>query len=67
MMDYLRAETIAGRFDRWDYPAMSLYSLIDWSIFRGALAAADVDGPLARFFEASHARPGVGATDPRKA
>jgi glutathione S-transferase len=67
MVDYLRAETIAGRFDSWDYPAMSLYCLLDWSAFRGMLTPAELEGPLTRLVERHQGQPQIAATDPRKA
>lgn len=66
MLNYLRAEVIAGRFDRWDYPAMSLLSLIDWAMFRSTLTAEELSGPLAKFLEQGRRHPLVEATDPRK-
>jgi glutathione S-transferase len=66
MVDYLRAEAIAGRFARWDYPAMSLYCLLDWAAFRGTLTEQETDGPLAAFMSTHRMRPQVDATDPRR-
>ena len=67
MLAFLREEALAGRFDRWDYPAMSLYCLLDWSAFRGTLEPDEMAGPLSRVLEFGRAQPQVAATDPRKA
>ena len=65
MLAYLRAETLAGRFDRWDYPTISLFCLLDWSEFRGQLRPEEMAGPLSRVLELGRSHRGVKETDPR--
>lgn len=67
MLAFLRAETLAGRFEHWDYPTISLFTLLDWADFRGTLAREEVAGPLQRVMELGRAQRGVSETDPRKA
>jgi len=67
MLAYLREESIAGRFDRWDYPAISLFCLLDWAAFRGALEARELAGPMMRVMDLAKSQAQVAATDPRKA
>lgn len=67
MIAFLRSEILAGRFDRWDYPAMSLYCLLDWADFRGVLEPEEVSGPFSRILDLGRSQAMVAATDPRKA
>ena len=64
---YLREQVLVGRFDRWDYPAISLFTLLDWSAFRGTLEAAELSGPFERVMDLARKEPQVAETDPRKA
>jgi glutathione S-transferase len=67
ILDYLAAEHERGRFERWDYPAMSLYSLLDWSLFRECMRTDELPKPLLRFYEKTRTQPLIAETDPRKA
>ena len=53
-------------FMRWDYPAMCLYSLLDWALFREALQKDEVPASLHNFLKDFAGQAGVAATDPRK-
>lgn len=53
-----------GTFSQWDYPAMCLFSLLDWVSFRELLDLSAWP-PLQAFHSAQLARPQVQATDPR--
>ena len=54
----------AGQFEQWRYPAMSLYSLLDWVAFRERLDLSQ--WPVLQAFHARCAElPGVAETDPR--
>lgn len=54
----------AGEFARWDYPAICLYSMVDWLDFRGLV---DFDGveSLLSFRDHNKSQPMVANTDPR--
>lgn len=65
-LQYLKREVAAGRFDRWDYPAMSLYCLLDWAKFRETLPSDELGGYFAEFMTKHQAQAGVAETDPRK-
>lgn len=61
------AELVAdGRFDSWNYPAICLYSLIDWADFRELLGGQAADR-LRAYRDRNRQRPGVAETDPRLA
>lgn len=61
--DYLNSLWTEDR--RWDYPAICLYSLIDWAMFRSQLHSLDRWSKLANFFKAHQNLPEVMSTDPR--
>jgi glutathione S-transferase len=67
IFDYLAAEHERGHFERWDYPAMSLYSLLDWALFRECVRTDELPKPLLRFYEKTRTQPLIAETDPRKA
>jgi glutathione S-transferase len=54
-------------FLRWDYPAMSLYSLVDWASFREMLSREEIPASLFKFLKDYAGQGGVAATDPRLA
>ena len=56
----------AGEFEQWNYPAICLYSLIDWIDFRNLLDFSDADG-LISWRDRMQNQPHVKATDPRQA
>ncbi len=55
-----------GRFAGWDYPAICLYTLLDWGRFRELLETGTYP-VLDKWLQAQAERPGVAATDPRRA
>lgn len=65
ILAHLGKELAAGRLARWDYPAMSLYALLDWGLFRQQLAPAEVPGALERFRKERASEAGIAETDPR--
>ena len=65
--DYLASGVRQGLFDRWDYPAMSLYCLLDWGAFRECLRPLDLPKALLNFMEQSRSHPSITETDPRHA
>ncbi len=66
MMTYLASAIVKGEFSRWDYPAMSLYSLMDWARFRETLDLKSTLPALQTFYESAAVQPAVAATDPRQ-
>jgi len=67
ILDYLNTAVYQGDFHRWDYPAMSLYCLLDWGRFRGMLDPATLGSALVEFHQRHTKMPQVGVqtTDPR--
>lgn len=63
---YLQDEVRKGRFERWDYPSISLFCLLDWATFRSQLTADEVRGPLESILAAGQGRLMVKETDPRR-
>ncbi|KKO43935.1 glutathione S-transferase [Arsukibacterium ikkense] len=62
----LEQQAANAEFANWRYPAMALYSLLDWIVFRELLELDDYPALLA--FMAQHTQqPMVAATDPRLA
>lgn len=63
-MRTLAAMVDAGKFAEWNYPAMCLYSLVDWLQFRDVV---DFDGveTLVQFRDSHKDKPKVAETDPR--
>ena len=56
---------IEGNFRLWRYPAICLYTLIDWADFRALINLKDY--PTLKGFRDMHAeREDVVATDPRQ-
>jgi glutathione S-transferase len=54
----------AGQFQQWDYLAMSLYSLLDWLIFR-EMADLSAYPTLRQYLQTFANHPAVLSTDPR--
>lgn len=54
------------QFAAWDYPAICLYSMLDWGLFRGLLTLDNCPN-LAKWVSAQQGRPDVAETDPRLA
>lgn len=67
ILDYLVQEISAGRFSRWDYPAISLYSLADWALFRKCYTLENLPREIAVFLEERRNLPFVLESDPRLA
>ena len=65
MTSYLASAIVKGEFSRWDYPAMSLYSLLDWGFFRDLFANTKLVPALQNFYESAAGQPVVPGTDPR--
>ena len=65
MTSYLASAIVKGEFSRWDYPAMSLYSLLDWGFFRDVFGDAPLVPALLSFYESAAVQPAVPGTDPR--
>ena len=60
----LEQQAANNEFANWDYVAMSLYCLVDWTLFRELLELDDYPALLA--FVANHSdKPMVNVTDPR--
>ncbi len=55
----------AGEFQQWDYLAMSLYSLLDWMIFR-EMADLTPYPALQQYLQTFANHPAVQSTDPRQ-
>lgn len=53
-----------GVFSQWQYPAICLFSFLDWVCFRNLLDLSAWPG-LKAFHQAQQHRPGVQITDPR--
>jgi len=66
MTTYLASAIVKGEFSRWDYPAMSLYSLLDWARFRDTFDLNVALPALQTFYESAAVQPAVAATDPRQ-
>jgi len=62
--DFLVKALAEGDFDQWHYPAICLYSLLDWALFR-ELMTLDAYPTLVEFMAANKERAEVTATDPR--
>lgn len=54
-----------NQFQKWDFLAISLYSLMDWAIFRELNDFKEYPS-LLKFYAAQKERPSVQATDPRR-
>lgn len=66
MLTFLKRELAKGLLDRWDYPAMSLYCLLDWAKFRETLGADELGGYFADFMRTHQGQAAVASTDPRQ-
>lgn len=64
VMDTLEGQVGQGCYQEWGYPAMCLYSLLDWVVFRALYPLDDYPGLLDFMQEHQH-RICVTATDPR--
>jgi len=53
-------------FEQWSYPAICLYTLLDWAEFRSMIDLGELPN-LKAFKERNENRESVAATDPRKA
>lgn len=60
----LELQAAAGKFDDWDYLAISLYCLLDWAEFR-QLADLKPYTALQQFMQRTKDRAGIAQTDPR--
>lgn len=65
-LDWLDTAAADGAFDHWHYPAVCVYCMLDWVVFR---ELHDMSGyrALAAVRERHGRQPGVAATDPRQA
>lgn len=63
-LEALEQQIKAGQFGQWDYTAISLYSLIDWILFRDLVDLKPF--PVLLQFRSEHLKqPMVAETDPR--
>lgn len=62
----LEQQATNGEFANWDYVAMALYSLTDWTLFRELMELDDYPALLAFTAQNSH-RPMIADSDPRLA
>ncbi|KAA0874223.1 glutathione S-transferase family protein [Nitrincola tapanii] len=60
----LEQQAAVGDFSHWNYPAMALFSLLDWLLFR-ELFSLEAYPALQAFYQSERDRPIVKATDPR--
>ncbi len=65
-MGLLEEAASKGDFSEWDYPAICLFSLLDWLLFR-ELATLDNYPHLVAFRQANLEREAIKETDPRVA
>jgi glutathione S-transferase len=63
-MYVLEQQAANNEFATWDYVAMALYSLVDWSLFRELMELDDYPA-LLQFVGQNNAKAGVAASDPR--
>ncbi|MCV6589797.1 MAG: glutathione S-transferase family protein [Marinobacterium sp.] len=64
VLPLLSEQVEAGAFNGWSYPAISLYTVLDWADFRQRLALDD--WPVLKAFRDNHQQqPQVAETDPR--
>ncbi len=61
----LAAMVDAGEFSNWQYPAICLYTLVDWVDFRSLVDFNGVESLLS-FRDHHQSRPEIAATDPRQ-
>ena len=67
ILSYLEQQVSAGLLARWDYPAMSLYALLDWASFRNQLPLAQLGPALQQFVKESASQRLAAETAPRLA
>lgn len=60
----LAAMVDAGEFTKWNYPAICLYSMVDWLDFRDVVDFTGVES-LLQFRDSNKHQPRVTETDPR--
>ncbi|QDP00399.1 glutathione S-transferase family protein [Thalassotalea sp. PS06] len=60
----LEKQVEQGEYDDWNYPAICLYCLIDWAMFRELVDFLPYPS-LVRFHDTQKQRPDAVATDPR--
>lgn len=65
-MRTLAAMVDAGEIANWQYPAICLYTLVDWLDFRSLVDFNGVESLLS-FRDNHQSRPGITETDPRQA
>ena len=61
----LAAQVDEGLFQAWNYPAICLYTMVDWLDFRGLVDFSGVER-LLTFRNANAGQPMVAETDPRQ-
>lgn len=64
LMTLLNEKVANGEFDQWHYPAISLFCLIDWIMFRELFEVSELDA-LVKFIKNNQDKPGVSDSDPR--
>lgn len=64
LMSLLNDKVANGEFDQWHFPAISLYCLIDWIIFRELFDVSQLSA-LTEFVSANKDKAGVSDSDPR--
>jgi glutathione S-transferase len=65
-LQVLEQQAAAGQFAAWDYLAISLYSLLDWVVFRNLVDLQPYPA-LQQFMQQNLDRAGIAQTDPRLA
>ena len=57
-------QVAAGQYKQWHYPAMALFCLLDWALYR-ELISLEAFEHLKQFHQQHRQRPGVAESDPR--
>lgn len=60
----LEQQVAAGKFNHWNYPAMALFCLIDWALFRD-LVGLNAFAALTAFHQQHSKQAAVAESDPR--
>ncbi len=64
ILSWLNLQAEEGAFSQWDFPAMSLYAILDWMVFRELYDISDYPA-LLKILADNQRREIVQATDPR--
>lgn len=60
----LEQQVISGQYNQWHYPAMALFCLLDWALYR-ELVSLDAFSHLKQFHQQHQQQPFVAQSDPR--